>query len=119
MAVDVGGGDEVFDVLVLEDERAVLVGLEKLGRAVGAGVFAGAVVGGDAAHLVLRADGDDELDAGAEDGVGGGEEREAAGEAEAHDADWFGVVVLARSGMAIQRGVADGADGVGGRRGSP
>ena len=42
--------DEVFDVLVLEDERPVLVGGQELGGTVGHGVGAGAVVLGDAAH---------------------------------------------------------------------
>ncbi len=85
------------------------MGTEELGGAVGAGIFAGAVVVGDAGHLVLRADGDDEFDVRVEAGACGGEEGEASGEAEAENAD--GTVVLL--GGEPCGGIADGVDGVG------
>jgi hypothetical protein len=93
-------------VFVLEDEGAVLVGGEELGGAVGTEVGAGAVVLGDAIHAVLGADGEDELEVLAVEGVGGGDEGEAAGEAEAHDAD--GAAGLRGEPLG---GLADGADG--------
>ena len=105
---DVTGRDEIFEVLVFENEGAVLVRGEKLGGAVRAEVFAGAVVLGDAGHGILRADGEDEFEGRFVEGVGGGEEGESAGEGQAHDA--YGATGLFGEPLG---GLADGADGGG------
>src|SRR6185312_3457087 len=109
---DVGGGNEVFDMLVLQHQRAVFVWRKKFGRAVRAGVFAGAVVAGDTAHLVLRSDGDDEFDGRPVGRIGGSEQGQTAGEAETHDANRTTFVVGVLGGHPFGR-VSNGADRVG------
>ncbi len=105
---DVVFGDEVFHVLVFEDQGAVFVRGEEFNGAVGAFVLSGAIVLGDASHGVLTANGEDELEVGMVERVGGGDECEAAGEAEAHDAD--GAAGLRGEPVG---GFADGAHGGG------
>ena len=79
--------EERVDEHVDEDDRAVVVGLELLGRAVGLGDGVVHEEAGDALEVVVAADRDDEVDVGRELRICGREQREAAREREAEDAD--------------------------------
>src|SRR5207237_10711473 len=99
---------KIFNVGVNQHQGAVLFGGNTAGFSIRQFNLIRGEKAGDAGEIVVGAQGDDGRDIGLIPSVGGGHQRQTAGKAEAHDADWSTELLMQRAG-----GVANGVNGAG------